>query len=197
MRRRFCHVWLLFKSVWRVSLFYILLKVSSSATCFHERYSVGLNEGKKVKQSLYRPGQALRVPQIWGAHISRQPAYEGGKVVSPTHRPPLPPRKYSLLISVRGWVDPRAIVQPEGLCQWNNSNDTIGNRTSDHPACRAVPQPTVHSWLKHYATSLKVASSIPDCAIGIFHWHNLSGCTMAIGSIQTLTEMSTSNISWE
>jgi hypothetical protein len=26
---------------------------------------------------------------------SRQSAHEGSKVVSPTHRPPLPPRKYS------------------------------------------------------------------------------------------------------
>jgi len=37
------------------------------------------------------------------------------------------------------------------------------------------------SWLRHCATSRKVAGSIPDGVIGIFHWHNPSGRTMALG----------------
>jgi hypothetical protein len=69
------------------------------------------------KQSLYRSGQALRFPWFWGSQISWQSAH-GGKVVNPTHRPPLPSTKYLVLISVRGWVNPRAIVRQEWQCQW-------------------------------------------------------------------------------
>jgi hypothetical protein len=53
------------------------------------------------------------------------------------------------------------------------------------------------NWLRHYATSWKVAASIPNGVTGIFHWHNASGHTVAQGSTQLLTEMSTRNISWE
>jgi len=64
------------------------------------------------------PGQALRVPGGSGSQISKLSAHEGGKVVSPRHWPPLPQENMPLLISVTSWVDPRAIVRQEGLCQW-------------------------------------------------------------------------------
>jgi len=48
-------------------------------------------------------------------------------------------------------------------------------------------------WLRHCAPRRQVAGSIFDGVIGIFHWHNLTGRTMALGSTQPLTEMITRN----
>ena len=48
----------------------------------------------------------------------------------------------------------------------------------------------------HYATSRTVAGSIPDGVIGIFHWHNPSGCSLDLGLTQLLTETSTRYVSW-
>jgi len=45
---------------------------------------------------------AYRILGGCGSQISRQSAHEGGKVVSPTHRPPFPQETFLVLISARG-----------------------------------------------------------------------------------------------
>ena len=42
----------------------------------------------KVKQSHYRPEQTQWIAGGWGSQILIESAHEGGKFVSPTHRPP-------------------------------------------------------------------------------------------------------------
>jgi hypothetical protein len=61
-----------------------------------------------------------------------------------------------------------------------------------HPILKGT---AVAQWLRCCATNRKVADSIPDSVTGIFHWHNSPDRTMALGSTQPLTEMSTRRIS--
>ena len=68
----------------------------------------------EVKEPHSRPGQALTVPGSWGYQISRQSAHEGAYASAAF----IPQEIFLVFISVRGWVNPRAIVRPEGLCQW-------------------------------------------------------------------------------
>ena len=230
---------------------------------------MGLSDCKKVKvkQSHYSPGHALRLPVSWRSQISRQSAHEVDKVVSPTHRQPLPPRKYSwysFLLeaestpgSQRGrkdYVNGKSNPQPPGLQRSGSSNfatcrtvvcatEKCGVRViagSSYSQTNLLPMsfiqemilpslsaanscflppsvisfsafslhvffyfscPTLSVWgtrsrLRHCATNRKVAGSIPNVVTGIFHWHNSSCRTMALGSTQPLTETSTRNISW-
>ena len=72
----------------------------------------------KGKAIHYRPGQVLRVPGVWASQISRQSAHEGGKVVSPTHRPPLPSGNIPGTHFCYSLSQPKTILRPECLCQW-------------------------------------------------------------------------------
>ena len=69
-------------------------------------------------------------------------AHEGGGIVSPTHRPSLPPG------NIPGTHFCSRLSQPQDhnvagrIMSMKYSNDTIGIQTRDFPACSAVPQPT-------------------------------------------------------
>ena len=100
-------------------------------------------------------------------------------------------------------VDPRPLKMKalcskhkETLVQWHS----VTSRKTWIPQHKTHLQWTVGyavvSWLRHCTTSQKVAGSNPDGFIGIFHWHNPSSCTMALGLTQPLMQMSTRNISW-
>ena len=57
-------------------------------------------------QSLYRPGQTLRVQEV------EVPRFQGKELADRLY-----PFTLLVPISIRGRVDPRAIVQPERSCQ--------------------------------------------------------------------------------
>ena len=104
----------------------------------------------KLKQSHYRPGQALRSPAGWGSQISRQSAHEGSNIVSSLHQPILPPQEiFLVLISVKGLGGPQG-HGVAGRIMSTKSSDTIRNRTHILRYCSAVPRQTALPRAPHY-----------------------------------------------
>jgi hypothetical protein len=136
------------------SLFYFLLSPSFTDSFINSVYfslvvsyqrtdvensSVQVKEkGKAIPVTSHEGPQGCETSRLQHFLHSRLP--DGGEV-SLTCRHPLPPGRFLVLISVRGWVDPRASAAGR-IRSIEKSNDLIGNRTRDLPACSVVPQPS-------------------------------------------------------
>jgi len=83
---------------------------------------------------------SLGLQEVEAPRISRQSAHKCGKLVSRTHRPPLPPRRYPRYSFVLRLSRPKGHSEAGKIKWMQNSTYPIGNRARDHPACGAVPQ---------------------------------------------------------
>jgi hypothetical protein len=82
---------------------------------------------KKLKLSLKQAVKAHRVEGRRGSHIFQTIGSQVAVRLSALRAGrPLPPGRFLVLISVRGWVEPRAIVRREGLGQLKNPVTSSG-----------------------------------------------------------------------
>jgi hypothetical protein len=94
----------------------------------------------KVKQSRYRPGVTQRVPGSYGSHITWQQHRMVVRLSALRTSRLYPQEMLLVLISVRGRIDPRAIVQSEGLCQWKiPMTPSLFKPATFRFACRMYP----------------------------------------------------------
>jgi len=89
---------------------------------------------------MIRSVQAQKVPGNWNCQIWRQSANEGGKVVSHTQRPPLPPMIYS-------WCS--FLLEEEcNSVSWWGRKDYVNEKFRNHRGIEPVTFRLVAHWLQ-------------------------------------------------
>jgi hypothetical protein len=132
------------------------------------RACVSASHTQPCFSSTYVKGKAIPLQALTGPEDSRRvrlpdfkiSAHEGGKVVSPTHRPPLPPGTISGTHFCWRLSRPQDHSAAGKIMSIKNSNDAIGNRSRDLPVCSSVPQP-----LRHRVPPFNVRSSVKNVSV--------------------------------
>jgi hypothetical protein len=109
----------------------------------------------------------MSFPAVWGPQISRQSAYECGKVSSPKPWPPLTPSKYSWYSFLVQAESPQGRTAAKKIKLMKYPIDTIGGRTSGFPVCSTIPQPTASPQFHFFRVHLILWShqhlGLPTC----------------------------------
>jgi hypothetical protein len=125
------------------------MSLKENVTCCNNLVMIVSNMNWYIKYPFneYYKGKAVPLQAWSGPEGSRKlsfqnfltTAQDGDKVVSPKHRPHLPPGNTRGTHFCLRLVNPRTTTRSEGFMSMKNSNDTIWDRTNDLLICSAVP----------------------------------------------------------
>jgi hypothetical protein len=98
---------------------------------------------KRKRYPCYKPWRPLGLLEVEAPTLLRQPGSRWRQNCQPYAPAALYPQvsiflRFLILISVRGWVEPRAIVRPEGLGKLEKST-SWGRKPLDLPVCSLMP----------------------------------------------------------